>query len=652
MAREYEITAPDGRTFVITAPEGASQEDILAYAQREFSSARQTDPAAVNATRMLGQGLTLGFADEMEAGLRAPFSDRSYREIRDDIRSNIAGYQQENPGTALTLELGGGLILPGGALAAAGKAGRAALVGNTMGQTARTGAKVGAGTGAVAGAGSAPELSDIPMDAAQGATFGTVAGAAAPVVLNTAGRFARNVLDAMGVGGSGRALTFAERKMIEAMERDGLTPQDAARRLRQARGLGIDDMTMADLGPNSQGLGYSATNVPNAGRLAVERSLFERAQEEAANLAQQVRRRAGLADNQLTGSDYLQDLAERQSAAARQAYPDAYKIAVDANPFRKFADRKIVQDAYSEARKLADVEGVQLPDFAAIRNAQSVPTEVMHQLKRGLDQIVAGQTDALTGKMTPFGGAVSKLTQEINDELKRLNPAYAKANAEFADFSRLQKSYKDGEGYLSMSENDMVRKLRAMNPGEREAFRVGLVSKIQDRANTLDDSTDFTKAIFGSPKKRSALRYAFDDPKQYEEFTQVVENFKRMRQTQNRVLGGSPTAGRLAQDADAAVDPSAVLNMTQQAVRGNFGPAAAMAARNVGARAGGLNEMSAEMLSQRLFTANSAEQQRILTELARRRAQDQGNVSRSIMRNPGLYSGAAGGQGGLLMGGE
>lgn len=41
MAR-FEITAPDGRLFEITAPEGASQADVLAYAQQNFNQPKTT----------------------------------------------------------------------------------------------------------------------------------------------------------------------------------------------------------------------------------------------------------------------------------------------------------------------------------------------------------------------------------------------------------------------------------------------------------------------------------------------------------------------------------------------------------------------------------------------------------------------------------
>ncbi len=42
----YEITSPDGQKYRITAPEGASQDDVLAYAQRSFKMAAKPEQAA------------------------------------------------------------------------------------------------------------------------------------------------------------------------------------------------------------------------------------------------------------------------------------------------------------------------------------------------------------------------------------------------------------------------------------------------------------------------------------------------------------------------------------------------------------------------------------------------------------------------------
>lgn len=38
---DYEVTAPDGRRFVVTAPEGATQEQVLSYAQQNYNRPQQ-----------------------------------------------------------------------------------------------------------------------------------------------------------------------------------------------------------------------------------------------------------------------------------------------------------------------------------------------------------------------------------------------------------------------------------------------------------------------------------------------------------------------------------------------------------------------------------------------------------------------------------
>jgi len=43
---DYEITSPDGKKFIVTAPDGASRDEVLKYAQDQFSAqspAMQTD---------------------------------------------------------------------------------------------------------------------------------------------------------------------------------------------------------------------------------------------------------------------------------------------------------------------------------------------------------------------------------------------------------------------------------------------------------------------------------------------------------------------------------------------------------------------------------------------------------------------------------
>ena len=83
--------------------------------------------------RTVAQGITLGFADEIEAGARSLFSDRGYKEIRDEIRQNTNDFRTDNPGQALALEMAGGVVVPGGIL----RSGAKALVGKAVSPMAK-----------------------------------------------------------------------------------------------------------------------------------------------------------------------------------------------------------------------------------------------------------------------------------------------------------------------------------------------------------------------------------------------------------------------------------------------------------------------------------------------------------------------------------
>ena len=72
--------------------------------------------------RTVAQGVSLGFADEIEAGARSLFSDRGYKEIRDEIRQDTNDFRTDNPGKALALEMAGGVVIPGGILRSGAKA--------------------------------------------------------------------------------------------------------------------------------------------------------------------------------------------------------------------------------------------------------------------------------------------------------------------------------------------------------------------------------------------------------------------------------------------------------------------------------------------------------------------------------------------------
>ena len=95
----------------------------------------------------LGQGLALGFGDEIEAGVRSLGSDDSYEEIRDRLRAKNKAYTTENPKEALALELGGSMLTGVGGLTRFGLAqGAKTGLGKVMATNAGLGGTYGLGT--------------------------------------------------------------------------------------------------------------------------------------------------------------------------------------------------------------------------------------------------------------------------------------------------------------------------------------------------------------------------------------------------------------------------------------------------------------------------------------------------------------------------
>ena len=121
---------------------------------------------AGNLARAIGQGVTFGFGDEIEAGIRSLGSDRSYDEEVADIRKSISQFRDTNPVAAYGSEFVGSV--PTG-FGLAGLALRGGLKGA---------AKIGALEGSIYGAGEGEGVTGTASSAAIGAGLGGALGKA------------------------------------------------------------------------------------------------------------------------------------------------------------------------------------------------------------------------------------------------------------------------------------------------------------------------------------------------------------------------------------------------------------------------------------------------------------------------------------------
>lgn len=617
--------------------------------------------------RSIAQGLTLGFSDEIEAAGKTAVSKigqlfggegKSYDESLDEVRDKLEAYRGAKPMEALGYELGGAVVPALGAGLFTFGTGGAAVGTATAARVAPTlarAAKIGAIEGGIAGFGTGEGgFKDRAKSAAVGTALGGTFGAAIPVAGQQVKRGLQTVYKgAMPSSLGGANLVDAERRIANALERDQISPDQAKKLLQDAKDLGVDDMTIADLGKNTQKQAWLAGTTPNDKRSGVYDQLDERRLNQAENISEKTSEKLSV-DGPI-GIEYIDDLARRTSEEAAPLYKQAYSIDLDAKPFAAFSKNSAIQNAYKEAVALAEID----PDVADFANmpknldkffgdtigrgeSVSMPTQVAHQIKIGLDSLIEKQTDSVTGKVTQKGRVLIKLKDRWNKEIVRQNKPYKIANSKYSDKMNLKSAFDDGTNIAKYKSDLLVKKVSAMSPPEKEAFRTGLVSQIQELAMKTGDVSDFTKTIFGSPKKRAAIRLAFGNKKDFENFERFIKLEQDKVKTYNQMYGGSQTTDKAIEAGFDDFDAREGITLLQQMFT-NPVTAVGTATRNMSRKGLGLNaETSGEVLN--ILSETDPARQRLMLDALNQRKNLDAISRQRLLNRPEIYSGLLGSQ--------
>jgi hypothetical protein len=233
-----------------------TEEDGGGFDPNKEFTPLDTDSPADDRPSVLGvvgrgaaQGVSFGFADEAMAGIQAPFSDKTYQELRDTKRQQLETDRKAFPKTAITSEIGGA-VLPTVAAALSG-AGTPAAAANTLriGNVARSvlnprTIKGMMGAGAAFGLGGSEadltegDVGGAALDAGKGAAFAGALGKALPA----ATKYGGEVMDYLGkkfgsgaesLAGSAMGLTKGLRKKFD------LSPVDVRAAGREGLDTGI-----------------------------------------------------------------------------------------------------------------------------------------------------------------------------------------------------------------------------------------------------------------------------------------------------------------------------------------------------------------------------------------------------------------------------
>lgn len=583
---------------------------------------------------MAAQGLSFNFADELEAGVRAIGAEPGAydKELR-AIRAANDEYRRANPGTALGAELAGGLpyalIPPLGAARTAQAATAAGRAAPTLMRQTVNAAKTGAAFGAASGAGAATgDLKSRLWGAVGGAAVGGAIGAAIPSGTALLSATARKALEAAGVRNPAQIDRVAAEKILQAMRRDGMTPDQIEQTLAALAAQGVKPEIIADIGgANVKGLLRAAQATPGESKQAAQDFLHGRAMGARDRIANDITDATRMPEQDVYKLG--EQIMGRRRGAANALYDAAYasKTAIDDPRILKILQSPQIRSAWEDAQALhkahADeawaVRDEVLPDLVPIIEKINGEWQMTGKFPdvRTLDWIKRGLDKRIRGLYADGNGAEAGIYRNMRDELlnrlDQVSPEYAAARAQYRGDSEMTDALEAGLKALQRDPRQIRLELEKMNDAEREMYRTGALDAVRVRLRGRGDGTNFADTVLAKDEQmRQRLREVFPDDASYNEFMQQLAREGEMARTRSMVLGGSPSARIEAEKADmAALSPSDLIALG----RGDIGGAAAGAIGRLWNSATGMNTGVQDAISRSLANPNRGAQQQFLDSL-------------------------------------
>ena len=525
------------------------------------------------------QGLALGGGDELTAALIAATPERfrmtmgaaspteNFETALARVRARSADIAERKPGIATANQLIGGLTT-GGIVTAPLKG--VPFIARTMGelgQAVLVGGAVGAGFGGVSGFLSGEEGERIDQ-MIEGAEFGGAIGITLPVLASAAAAGLTALISRFSAGAAERA---AIERLRIALQRDEITPQDAAARLRE---MGINATVADTAGENVTGLARAAQSIPGPARNLGARVLNLRQQLQSGRLTEIMnnlfRRVHSFKE---TRDDLLNARAAASTPAYRQAYaqeiPFKQRVSVGEGRLLSMEDlmsRPAIQEAWRRAQIIARNSDIELPEILTVAengtdlvlNRTVVPNvQAIDFIKRGLDDIIETSREPLTGKIVgDVARGVLAARRDLLAVVDELVPSYAAARAIYSGpaamidaldqgrrFSRLLNT----RGRLDADAEQITETLAEMTEAERAMFRHGMAEGLIDMISTSPDTANATRQLIGSVARRDRIRAAFPDSETFTRFMSALRTEERFFETRRDVLTNSIT-GRLIEE--------------------------------------------------------------------------------------------------------
>jgi hypothetical protein len=539
-------------------PEGTSEATIRKFTLNKAGTPDATAPAAPvrpqvqrpeamlpGAAGQALQGLSMGFSDEAIARLRSLKGDRSYEDLVKAEREGLRKYAEANPRTAMASELGGALVPAvftggAGAIPQVSKAvgpklanllfGKAPSIPRMMGY--------GAGSGAVTAVGTSEKpVDELGGEALKGGAAGAVTTGAAGLLGKYVAMPAFNkIKTSLGFGDANKAADIA---IVKALEKDGMTPDQA---LAKMQAMSRGEITLADLGENTAALLRRATAAPSPARILGKSELAGRELERIPRVSEDLRTLMSGSKDFYT--DVL-DLIKKRSDEADPLYKAAWASAPTFNPttapdIARLRNLPTFKEAMKiGAKRMADND----LSIADPRNT----LRALHETKIALDDMIESAMREGKGGQA---GTLLEMKRRLLTDMEKASPEYRIARQTFAGDSELLTAMKEGQRIYTLPELEMRKLIDRFkdSPSEYDAFRSGISQAMLEKLRVAGPTADPMKSILSRDAEQK-LRRAFRDDAAFDEFKDRLLQERTMLQTEKAGFRRSPLDTDLDQGA-------------------------------------------------------------------------------------------------------
>lgn len=556
----------------------------------------------------LGGGNSIAAAVETGGGLWGDYGKR-VEELR--------AMDQQNNGVAASMAGGAGAALPlfaAPALSAESYFGR--IVGPMVGAETATGAGMRAGGGlanrllqygSTGGAAAATQgflsgqggFNNRVQNAAESIPGGITLGSVLPVTISAiqlGGRAAAAwALNKFGKG-TETPLGDAERMILEALDDDKLTPDQAIAKLRE---IG-PNASLADVGPNMRQVARAAALEPGVPQSMAADFLDTRRLDSGPRVQDVMMREMVGGDPR--AYDVLDTLNNTRKAEAAPLYQEAYsqppmlleqRIKVTgANgetstiTLGELFNRPSMRGALARAVRIAQEEGRDPQTLGFIFNEAGDPVgiqtpswQTMDYMRRGIDDVLESRRDPTTLKLRldEEGRAILQTRTDFNNAMRAANPAYAKALDAWAGPTQAMEYINNGRLFMRGDPEALAGRFEQMTPTQQEYFRLGAAQELKMQIERAPDGRDLFNSLQGNAGIRRRLATIFPDTEALGRFVQMIRNEHTMMQTANFVnpnVGSQTNPRQLARGLLSNPRVKAAEDILMNLVTGRWGSAA------------------------------------------------------------------------------